>query len=130
MIAAGKINPHDAGLPEAAVRRRRRSRRLAWIMLSIAVLTAAAGWILFVTSVFSAIHLREQPESLVIVAYGFLIVSSVTLLLGLWYILRAQVERLAQVVDSAESVKPMAALTCSRCGRAVDAGDRFCRHCG
>lgn len=130
MIATRKIDPHDAGLPEASVRKRRRSRRLAAVMLTIAVVTAAAGWPIFGNSLFSAIHIREQPESLVIIAYALLIVSSVTLVLGLWYLLLAQVERLARMVDAAEMGEPVAALTCGKCGRAVDAGDRFCRHCG
>ena len=35
-----KIHPSDVGLPEPAVRKRRRSRRLARVMLTVAVLTA------------------------------------------------------------------------------------------
>jgi len=130
MIATGKIASRDAGLPEASIRRRKRSRRLAVILLIIAFVTAAAGWPLFSTSVFSAIHIKDQPPSLVIIAYALLITSSATLVLGLWYMLLAQVERLARIVDTSDLVQPPAALTCPKCGRAVDAPDRFCRHCG
>lgn len=132
MISTHKIHPHDVGLPEKAVRKRRRSRRLAWIMLSIAVVTAAAGWFLFSTSIFSAVHIKDQPPSLAIVAYALLIVSSATLVLGLWYILLAQVERLARMVDATElEASPgLAPTVCSQCQHTFDAGDRFCRHCG
>ena len=57
------------------------------IMLAIAAVTAAAGAVLFRASVFHAEHIQEQPASLAIVAYAILIVSSVTLVLGLWYLL-------------------------------------------
>jgi len=127
MISTGKIHPHDVGLPEPVIRKRRRSRRLAWIMLSIAIVTAICGWRLLGTSIFSAIHIKDQPPSLAIIAYAFLIVSSATLVLGLWYMLLAQVERLARMVDAAELEETR---TCTKCHRILDAGDRFCRDCG
>jgi len=132
MAAATKVHPHDVGLPEPVVRRRRRSRRLAKIMLTIAVVTAVAGWPLFGNSIFAAIKIREQPPSLALVAYALLIVSSVTLVLGLWYMLLAQVERVARMVDAAELEGETASeiLRCGQCQRAYDATDRFCRHCG
>jgi hypothetical protein len=131
MISTHKVHPHDVGLPEVAVRKRRRSRRLAIIMLVIAGVTATAGAVLFRASVFNAVHIQEQPASLAIVAYAILIVSSVTLVLGLWYLLLAQVERLARMVDAADMPEPMAATTaCHQCSGRVDGGDKFCRHCG
>jgi hypothetical protein len=133
MLTSTKIDPADVGLPEASIRKRRRSRRVARIMLSIAVATAIAGWFLFGTSIFSAIHLKDQPTSLVFIAYGILIISSVTLILGLWYLLLAQVERLARMVDADELDDASASISqrgCSACGRSVDPGDRFCRNCG
>jgi len=128
MISTHKIHPHDVGLPEGAVRKRRRSRRLARIMLSTALVTAAAGWFLFGTSIFNAVHIKDQPPSLAIVAYALLIISSATLVLGLWYILLAQVERLARMVDTTELGAPPS--VCPQCQHAFDVGDRFCRHCG
>jgi len=127
-----KPYPSDVGLPEPAVRKRRRSRRLARIMLTIAVLTAAAGWTLFGNSIFNAIKIREQSPSLALVAYGFIITSSVTLVLGLWYLLLAQVERLARMVDAAEldESAPLPDSRCHNCGWTCDPPDRFCRHCG
>jgi hypothetical protein len=127
-----KIHPSDVGLPEPAVRKRRRSRRLARVMLTVAVLTAVAGWGLYYVSVFSAIKLQRQSPSLVFVAYGVLIVSSITLVLGLWYLLLAQVERLARIVDADELAAdaPPADRRCGNCGWPSDPPDRFCRHCG
>ena len=130
MMTTSKVHPHDVGLPEPIIRKRRRSRRLATIMLTIALITAAAGWIIFGNSIFSAIRIREQPPSLAIIAYGFLIISSVTLVLGLWYLLLAQVDRVARMVDAAELDEAMGELHCPHCRRLYDTGDRFCRHCG
>lgn len=132
MNASTKIHPHDVGLPEPVVRKRRRSRRLAKIMLTIAVITAVAGWPLFGNSIFSAIHIKEQPASLALVAYVLLIVSSVTLVLGLWYMLLAQVERVARMVDAAELEEEATSVIhrCPGCQHLYDLGDRFCRHCG
>jgi hypothetical protein len=131
MTSPHKVHPHDVGLPEVTVRKRRRSRRLAMIMLAIAAVTAAAGAVLFRASVFNAVHIQEQPPSLAIVAYAILIVSSVTLVLGLWYLLLAQVERLARMVDAGEIDVPAAPDTaCPQCRGKVEGTDRFCRHCG
>jgi len=131
MNAPPKIHPHDVGLPEAAVRKRRRSRRLATIMLAIALITAAGGWFLFVMSLLSAMRVKDQPPSLVVVAYALLIVSSITLVLGFWYMLRAQVERLSRMVDAADLEASGAPGTaCPQCQHQVGTGDRFCRHCG
>jgi hypothetical protein len=129
MIDPQKIHPSDVGLPEPAIRNRQRSRRVARIMLTVCLATAIAGWTLYSWSVSSALRLREQPFNLVIVAYALLIVSSVTLILGLWYLLLAQVERVARMVD-AEELEPVVALRCHNCGWTIDAPDRFCRHCG
>jgi len=132
MISSQNVHPHDVGLPEGAVRKRRRSRRLAKIMLAIALVTAVAGWFLFGTSIFNAIHIKEQPASLAIVAYALLIISSATLVLGFWYMLLAQVERVARMVDAAELETPAGgvAAICPQCKQAGEAGDQFCRHCG
>ncbi len=132
MTTAPKIHPHDVGLPAAAIRKRRRSRRLGILMLSIALVTAAAGWILFGTSIFNAIHIKEQSPSLAIFAYGFLIVSSATLVLGFWYLLLTQVERLARMVDAAEldELHQNIAATCDSCGKKVAPTDQFCPQCG
>src|ERR1041385_8271442 len=129
MMTSQKIHPHDIGLSETAIRKRQRSRRLARIMLTIALITAAAGWFLFGTSIFNAIHIKDQPPSLAIVAYALLIISSATLVLGFWYILLAQVERLAHMVENAEGeaeqeLAPPAS-TCSGCKRSVETSDRF-----
>ena len=128
MISTHKVHPHDVGLTEGAVRKRRRSKRMAKIMISIALVTAGAGWFIFGTSMFDAVHIRDQPFSRAIVAYSLLIVSSATLVLGFWYILLAQVERLARIVDAAELESPPA--LCAQCQHPFDMGDRFCRHCG
>jgi Kef-type K+ transport system membrane component KefB len=132
MTTAPKIHPHDVGLPAATIRKRRRSRRLGIIMLSIALVTAGAGWFLFGTSIFNAIHIKAQSPSLAIFAYGFLIVSSVTLVLGLWYLLLTQVERLARIVDAAEleELHDAAAPKCGACHRKLASSDRFCAQCG
>lgn len=131
-MRVAKIHPHDVGLPVAAVRKRRRSRRVARWMLTIAILTAVAGWALFGFSVSAAARMRDQPASLAIVAYGVLIVSSVTLVLGLWYLLLAQVERVARMVEGEADSEEEAehAHRCGNCGWSFDVGDRFCRHCG
>ncbi|HVX85184.1 MAG TPA: zinc ribbon domain-containing protein [Phycisphaerae bacterium] len=123
-----KTHPHDVGLPEPVVRRRRKSRRVAQLMLIIAILTAIPGWSLLGTSIFSAIKIQDQSPALAIVAYALLIISSITLVLGLWYLLLAQVERVARMVESDED--PGAPLRCQNCGWNHDPPDRFCRHCG
>jgi len=133
MSTTHRIHPHDVGLPEPIIRKRRRSRRLGIIMLTIAVFTAIAGWFLFGTSLFNSIHIQDQPASLAIFAYGFLVVSGATLVLGFWYLLLTQVERLARIVDAAELeelTSPAASLNCVKCHQAMDAAHRFCPHCG
>jgi hypothetical protein len=136
MTSTSKIHPHDVGLSPAAVRKRRRSHRLAFVMISIALLTAAAGWFIYFTSVSHAVTLKDQPPAMAIIAYGFLFISSVTLVLGFWYMLRAQVERIARMVDASElddqpaTPAPAPTLACPHCRCHIDATDHFCRHCG
>ncbi len=99
-------------------------------MLIIAGLTALAGWSLFGFSISAAVRMREESPYRAIIAYGILIVSSVTLILGLWYLLLAQVERVARMtVGNPEEYRPAATL-CPNCGWPIDPPDRFCRHCG
>ncbi|HUO08244.1 MAG TPA: zinc ribbon domain-containing protein [Phycisphaerae bacterium] len=129
MTAPQKIHPHDVGLPEPAIRKRRKSRRFARIMLTIAVITALAGWPLLGQSVVSAIRMRTQNPYQAIIAWAILIVSSVTLVLGLWYLLLAQVERVARIVEADETLDPSQRL-CPNCGWFFDPPDRYCRHCG
>src|SRR5436305_1248954 len=130
MDASENKSAAEEGLSEPAIRRRRRSRRVAHIMLVVAAVTAIAGWKLFGASLFSAIRIKDQPPSLAIIAYGLLIISSVTLILGLWYLLIAQVERLARIVDADELPAEDDKLQCGNCGWPCDSADRFCRHCG
>jgi hypothetical protein len=124
MTLPAKIHPHDIGLPERAIRVRRRSRRAARIMLTIAVLTALPGWPLLLT------HVKSQSPYQAIIAYALLIVASVTLVLGLWYLLLAQVERVARIIESDDTEPDPARRLCQNCGWFFDAPDRFCRHCG
>ena len=132
MTKPPKPNPYDLGLPEAAVRKRRRSRRVARWMLIIAALTALSGWPLFGRSIFSAIHMTDPSQSQfqVILAYILLIISSITLVLGLWYLLLAQVERVARIVESDDAPPDPAKRLCPNCGWFFDPPDRYCRHCG
>jgi hypothetical protein len=131
MMTAQKVHPHDIGLPEPIIRKRRRSRRLAKIMLSIALVTAGAGWFLFGTSIFNSVHFKDQPASLAIFAYAFLIISSATLVLGLWYLLLTQVQRLARMVDAAELDESLGGKVreCPACHHRGGEGN-FCSHCG
>ena len=126
-----RVHPHDIGLPEPVVRTRRRSRRMAGLMLGVAVATAVAGWGLFGASIFNAIHIKEEAPSRAIIAYGLLLVSGVTLVLGFWYLLLAQVQRIARMVD-AQELEEMSATgeSCPMCHRKAAEADRFCRHCG
>jgi hypothetical protein len=130
MIVARKLNPHDIGLPAPAIRKRRRSRRLSLLMLTIAVITAAMGWPLYGATIIDALRMRDQPLTHVVVAYVLLIISSVTLVLGLWYALLAQMERLARIVDAAELESPLTQITCPNCHHAAESADRYCRECG
>jgi hypothetical protein len=127
---------HDAGLPAKVVRKRRKNRYLAHWMLVIAVLTAVPGWTLYYFSIRLAQKnpFAERPVLLVIAAYVFLILSSVTLVLGLWYLLLAQVRRIAHITGEEEILddagNPVARPLCPNCGWFFDPPDRFCRHCG
>jgi hypothetical protein len=108
-------------------------RRVARIMLIVAALTALAGWPLLGRSIFSAIKMTPQSPYEAIVAYGLLIVSSATLVLGLWYLLLAQVERVARIVEADETddtPQVPGPHLCGNCGWFFDPPDRFCRHCG
>jgi hypothetical protein len=129
MNTTDEENFPDEGLSESAIRTRRRCRRVARIMLIVAILTAMAGWSIFGTSIFSAIKLKEQSPYQAIVAYGLLIVSSATLVLGLWYLLLAQVQRVARIVE-ADDPGLDSVHRCHNCGWTCDPPDRFCRHCG
>jgi hypothetical protein len=129
-------HPHDVGLAPNVVRKRQKNRYLAHWMLAIAVITAAPGWTLYVLSVRTAQKspLAESPLLLVIGAYVLLIISSIALVLGLWYLLLAQVRRIATMVGEDEVLDsaghPIAKPLCHNCGWAHDPPDRFCRHCG
>src|SRR4051794_16329727 len=116
MTRPQKINVNDLGLPPAIVRKRQRSRRVARIMLIVAALTALAGWPLLGRSIFSAIKMTQQSPYEAIVAYGLLIISSATLVLGLWYLLLAQVQRVARIVESDENEDPPEKRLCGNCG--------------
>jgi hypothetical protein len=118
------MHPHDVGLPEPIVRKRRHSRRIARVMLTIAVITALPGWLLLLS------RMKSQSPYQAIIAYGFLIVSSATFILGLWYLLLAQVDRVARMVESDENDDVSATHLCPNCGWGFDGPDRFCRHCG
>jgi len=126
-----RVHPHDVGLPEPVVRKRRRSRRMAGLMLGVALASAIAGWALFGTSIFNAIHIKAEAPSRAIIAYGLLILSSATLVLGFWYMLLAQVQRIARMVD-AQELEELSATgePCPSCQRRAAEEDRFCRHCG
>lgn len=104
---------------------------MAGIMLGVALATAVAGWVVFGTSIFNAIHIKEEAPSRAIIAYGLLIISSATLVLGFWYLLLAQMQRLARMVD-AQELEALSATgePCPTCHRRAAAEDRFCRHCG
>ena len=104
---------------------------MAGVMLGVAVGTAIVGWGLFGTSIFNAIHIKDEAPSRAIIAYGLLVVSGATLVLGFWYLLLAQVQRIARMVD-AQELEEMSATgeVCPSCRRKSTDGDRFCRHCG
>lgn len=123
-------HPHDLGLPPGTVRKRRRNRSLAYWMLAIAILTAIPGWTLYASSVHDALRIRDQSPYLALLAYALLIVSSITLVLGLWYLLLAQVRRLAHIVGEDEYPADPVTITCPNCGWPHDPPDRYCRHCG
>ncbi len=128
------IHPHDVGLPVGLVRKRRRFRFIAYLMLALAVVTGVPGWFFYGVSILGAFTIRQFTLWQTVVAYSLLIVSSITLLLGLWYLLLAQVRRLARVVEGNEAQTSDSAipepLRCHNCGWPMDSPDRFCRHCG
>ena len=102
-------------------------------MLAIAVLTAVPGWGLYGLAIHLALRRPGQDSGpVVIAAYVLLIVSSITLVLGLWYLLLAQVRRIARMAEVEELEVPEGAAPplCSNCGWFFDPPDRFCRHCG
>jgi hypothetical protein len=125
------ISSHDAGLPAATIRKRRKNKSFARWMLVIAGLTAIPGWVLYASTFHNALRARDDSPFVAIIAYVLLIISSITLVLGLWYLLLAQVRRLAHITgdlgDVGDSSPP---LRCPNCGWPHDAPDRFCRHCG
>jgi hypothetical protein len=129
-------HPHDVGLPPQVVRKRHKNRFLAHWMLALAVLTGGPGWVLYYFSVRMAQKspLAEIPTLMVIGAYALLIISTIALILGMWYLLLAQVRRIATMVGE-EEVHDAEGHTitnphCANCGWNYDAPDRFCRHCG
>lgn len=129
------VHPHDEGLPQSVILKRKRFRLIGYLMLLIAVLSAAPGWFIYGVSVVNASSVGgNRGDITAIIGYGLLILSSITLVLGLWYLLLAQVRRLARMVegggdagqDRVESSRPI----CLNCGWPRDPPDRFCRHCG
>jgi zinc-ribbon domain len=126
-----QVHPHDVGLPRSVVRKRRRFRRIGYIMLLVTLVTAIPGWFYFGASLWNAFSINGVTFIQGVVAYTLLIISSVTLVLGLWYLLLAQVRRVAYMVEGpVESDPPAPPRICQNCGWAHDATDRFCRHCG
>ncbi len=122
------LHPHDVGLPASVVRKRKHFRRIGYVMLALAVLTAAPGWYLYGVSIWGTFHIGRFTTIQAIVAYSLLIVSSITLVLGLWYLLLAQVRRLAHIVEDTQEASKTH--NCPNCGWPHDYPDRFCRHCG
>ena len=122
------LHPHDVGLPTSVIRKRKRFRRIAYLMLAVAVLTAAPGWYLYGVSIWGTFHIGQFTTLHAIIAYSLLIISTIMLVLGLWYLLLAQVRRLAHIVEDAEESSKTH--NCLNCGWPHDYPDRFCRHCG
>ncbi len=129
-----QLHPHDIGLPTALVRKRKRFRFIGYLMLALAVVTGVPGWFFYGVSILGAFTISNFTLWQAIVAYSLLIVSSMTLLLGLWYLLLAQMRRLARVVEGGENADAATPGSpprrCGNCGWPMDAPDRFCRHCG
>jgi hypothetical protein len=123
-------HPHDADLPPKVIRKRRRQRRFARIVIVLAVLFGIGGWALYSNTIRAAINIREDSLSRVIIAWGLLIASSIMLVLGLWYLLLAQVQRIARMVEGEPDPERGTTPLCPNCGWSLDPPDRFCRHCG
>jgi len=119
-----RTHPHDVGLPAPIVRKRHKYRTIAYWMLGMAALTAIPGWILYFRS------FRPDSPLMVLLAWLLLLLSTITLVLGLWYLLLAQVRRVARIVEDDDTPADPAVLRCPNCGWPYDAPDRFCRHCG
>ncbi len=131
MSQKASVHPHDVGLPPEVVGKRKRFRGIGYVMLLIAVLTAVPGWGIYGVSFLDPYKMHGKPLMQAAVGYSLLIVSSITLVLGLWYLLLAQVRRLARMVEGpvvAEVAPPQP--RCGNCGWPCDVPDRFCRHCG
>lgn len=135
LVGPMKPNPHDVDLPAPLVKKRRQARSVAHWMLLVAGVTAVPGWLLYGTSFHYAVNLTAEPAYRVILAWALLLISSVTLVLGLWYLLLAQVRRIARMAGQDEPGAEGAGAVrarphCGNCGWPHDAPDRFCRHCG
>ncbi len=124
------MHSHDIGLPATIVHKRKKNRYLAHWMLSIAVLTAIPGWIIYGRAFSFAGRAKPDSLAMVILAWVLLIISSATLVLGFWYLLLAQVRRIARMVGEDETHSDIPAPRCPNCGWPHDSPDRFCRHCG
>lgn len=130
-IAIAPVHPHDEGLPQSVIRKRRRFRRIGYWMLLAAVLSAIPGWFIYVAAVIHPLSSGQNHGILsAVLGYGLLIISSITLVLGLWYLLLAQVRRLARMVEGSAEGTVVDRLRCANCGWPCEAPDRFCRHCG
>ncbi len=128
-----QVHPHDVGLPSGVVRKRHRFRYIGYWMITISILTAIPGWAIYGVSIWQALDIRNQPPSRAIFAYALLIISSVTLVLGFWYLLLAHVRRIARMVEDGTAITPAMSdeqVHCPNCGWTCDYPDRFCRHCG
>lgn len=128
-----QLHPHDIGLPVGVVRKRRRFRNIGYLMLALAVISGLPGWYFYGVSILDAFTISNFTVWQAVAAYSLLIISSITLLLGLWYLLLAQVRRLARVVeggDMTDAPPKVQPLRCGNCGWPMDTPDRFCRHCG
>ncbi len=124
------LHPHDVGLTTRVVRKRKNNRNVAHWMITIAILTAIPGWIIYGRSFFFAVRVKQDSLFMILLAWALLIISSATLVLGLWYILLAQVRRIARIVGEDEFPEATPVPRCPNCGWPHDDPDRFCRHCG
>lgn len=129
-IPRRSTHPHDADLPPRVIRKRRRQRRFARIVIVLAVVFGIGGWVIYATSILNAINIREDSPARVIIAWALLSASSIMLVLGLWYLLLAQVQRIARMVEGEPDPERGTTPLCPNCGWFLDPPDRFCRHCG